>query len=139
MSVCAVCVFLIQVIRLSYSSRSCRFRSKEPTSESAAKCVQAYAIRFAVHTIVLFCIFSVLMLRQELFWDSTIMGVICYILPNFWIAQTVIEYSTSQTLLSVALIAALLSLLLFTHWKVHVVRRLANRNEGCIVCFESLE
>ena len=108
-----------------YNTELCRFKSLEPTPESAAKCTQAYGISFAITEIVLLSIFTVLLFRQELFWDVTIGGAMIYLVPNFIIAQTV-DYSMFQYWLSAAIIAALALLLFFTHLKVSFMRKEAH-------------
>ncbi len=70
-----------------------------------------------------------LLLRQELFWDTCIVGIIVYIAPNFYIAET-IDYSPTQYWLSIVLIAAFILLLCYTHWKVYHIRRKANDGKG---------
>jgi hypothetical protein len=72
---------------------------------------------------------TVLLLRQELFWDTCIVGIIVYIAPNFYIAET-IDYSPTQYWLSIVLIAAFMLLLCYTHWKVYYIRGQANDGKG---------
>jgi hypothetical protein len=117
-----------------YNSDLCRFKSLEPTPESASKCIQAYAVSFAITEIVLLTIFTVLLFRQELFWDVTIGGAMLYIAPNFIIAQTV-DYSTFQYWLSAIIIAMQGLLLLFTHLKVYFIRKEAHDAGFASICF----
>ena len=58
-----------------FNENLCRFKSLEPTPASASKCIQAYAISFAITEVVALAIFVVLGYRQELFWDAAIIGV----------------------------------------------------------------
>jgi hypothetical protein len=59
------------------------------------KCVRAYAIAFGLTQSVFLIILTVLLIRQELFWDICLCGIIVYIVPNFYIAET-INYDPTQ-------------------------------------------
>ena len=66
-----------------------------------------------------------------MFWDVCIGGIVVYISPNFYIAET-IHYSSIEYWSSVGIIAALCLLLCFTHWKVWSVRRQTDPSTGAL-------